>query len=159
MAGNLGRLNPQYYQASGEATPQAQLPEQFRSNNPPASPLSGHLAMVTESYADFRQTPIVHRVERTLGMRNLYRRGATRQPIQRLGADGTPIPWDSSFQPNDMGPIRNCHFNDALFQAGYPGFNLGISFKVQTLPTQSGQTTRPQVQAPAMINISTQPSS
>jgi hypothetical protein len=68
----------------------------------------------------------------------MYSRGTTRMPIRRLGADGKPIPWNSAAQPLNTGPIRNTHNNDALFQAGYPGFNLGLSFKVPTLNTTNG---------------------
>lgn len=135
MAGNLGRLNPQYYQASGEATPQAEMPEQFVSNPVSASPLSGHQSYQFESYHDIRRASVVSRVERTVGMRNLYQRLHSQMPVKRLGADGQPYPWDSSFQSINQGPIRNGHFNDALYQAGYPGFNLGLSFKVPTLQT------------------------
>ena len=149
----MGRLHPQYYQASGEATPQAQLPEQFQSNMPADSPISSHLTVPYESYHDFRKTPVVQRVERTVGMRHLYQRGMTRMPIQQLGADGTPVPWDSSFQPNDQGPIRNSHFNDALFQAGYPGFNLGLSFKVPTLETASSGGKLSASNTPTNINV------
>jgi hypothetical protein len=131
----IGRLNPQYYQSSGESTPQAQMPEQFVSNSPAESPLSDHLTVPYTSYHDFRKGPVVSRVERTNGMRTLYQRGMTRMPIMRLGADGQPVPWTSAANPVDQGPIRNSHFNDAWFQAGYPGFNLGLSFKVPTLNT------------------------
>jgi hypothetical protein len=154
MAGHLGRMNPQYYQSSGEATEQAQLPEEFVATMPATSPLSGHLTIGTMESWDIRRAPVVSRVERTVGMRHDYVRGATRMPVRRLGADGIPVPWNSAAQPDDMGPIRNNHFNDALFQAGYPGFNLGLSFKVPNLPSQSAAATRPQVQAPRMISVS-----
>jgi|SRR5579871_377042 len=149
----IGRLQPQYFQASGEATPQAQLPEQFVSNAPATSPIASHLAVGYENAHDFRRGPVVHRVERTIGMRTTYSRGQTRMPIRRLGADGQPYPWNSAANAQDQGPIRNCHFNDALYQAGYPGYNLGLSFKVPQLNTQSAETTRPQVSAPSMIDI------
>jgi hypothetical protein len=131
----LGRLNPQYYQASGEATAQAELPEQFISNAPATSPLASHLTVGYMSSWDVRRAPVVTRAERTTGMRYVYGRGTSRIPIRRLGADGQPIPWNSAAQPLNMGPIRNGQYNDALFQAGYPGFNLGISFKVPQLNT------------------------
>jgi hypothetical protein len=51
----LGRLNPQYYQASGEATPQAELPEQFVSNAPATSPLADHLTVGYMSSWDIRR--------------------------------------------------------------------------------------------------------
>jgi hypothetical protein len=156
----LGRLAPgnaQYFQSSGESTPQAQLPEQFVSNPVASSPISDHLSVAYESYHDIRRAPIVSRVERTVGMRTLYNRGMSRMPIRRLGADGQPIPWNSSMQPLNEGPIRNCHFNDALFQAGYPGFNLALSFKVPTLNTTQGGG-RSADYTPANINVSKTPS-
>lgn len=150
----LGRLDPQYYQASGEATPQAELPEQFRSNPVPPSPLAGHLTVGYMSSWDIRRAPVVSRVERTIGMRHLYVRGSEVMPVRNLGADGPAYPWNSGFQKQDISPIHNGHFNDALFQAGYPGFNLGLSFKVPNLQTQSAAATRPQVQAPVMVGLS-----
>jgi hypothetical protein len=157
MAGNLGRLNPQYYQASGEATPQAQLPEQFVSNPVAESPLSDHLTVGYESYHDIRRCPAVSRVPRMNGIRNLYHRGTVNMPIRRIGADGIPYPWVSSAQRRDMGPIRNAHFNDGLFQAGYPGWNLGLSFKVPTLQTLAGGGTASASQTPAIMGISRNP--
>jgi len=71
-------------------------------------------------------------------------------PIHRLGADGQPYPWNSGFQPDSHGPIHDAGFNDALFQAGYPGFNLGLSFKVPTLPQNETVPTRG---VQKMINI------
>ena len=131
----LGRLQPQYFQASGEVTPQAQLPEQFVSNPVPPSPIAGHLAVGYESYHDVKRAPIVTRVPRMNGIWHLYKRFFTQMDIRRDGADGTPRPWNSAANRADMGPIRNSHFNNGLFQAGYPGYNLGLSFKVQQLDT------------------------
>ena len=154
----LGRLQPsgQFYQASGEATPQAQLPEQFVSNPVPPSPISGHLTVAYESYRDIRRAPVVNRVPRLNGMRTLYARPTERMPVSREGADGIPRPFVSGFQTHDMGPIRNGHFNDALYQAGYPGFNLGLSFRVPVLPTKVAQT-RAVSATPANINVSRNP--
>lgn len=83
------------------------------------------------------KAPVVMRGDRMVGIRHLYARGAVRQPISPLGTgpDLGQSVWISDFQPDLMGPIHNAGFNDALFQAGYPGFNLGLSFKVQKLPT------------------------
>lgn len=135
--GNLGHgsRSSQYWQASGESTPQSKLPEKYVSTRPPASPISGHLDIPS----DFRSLypgghdAVVRRWPRMVGMRYLYARGMTKMPVQPLGADGTPRPWRSGFQKNSMGPIRNGGFDDANFQAGYPGFNLGLSFKVQNV--------------------------
>lgn len=68
------------------------------------------------------------------GMRYLYALGHLTMPVKRLGADGPPSPWTSSFNEQMHGPIHDAGFNDALYQAGYPGFNLQTSFKVPTLP-------------------------
>jgi hypothetical protein len=150
----LGRLTPQYFQASGEATPQAQLPEQFVSNPVATSPLSGHLSVPYEGSYDIRRAPVVSRVPRMNGIRQVYSRGMTAMPIKRLGADGQPMPWNSSFQRNDMGPIRNGQYNDSLYQAGYPGFNLGLSFKVPTLQTTNGGTGMISATPPLMAPVS-----
>jgi hypothetical protein len=80
--------------------------------------------------------PIVYRGQRRIGMRYLYARGAVRQPISQLGTGpdlGVAV-WSSDYQP-DFFTLHDWGFNDALFQAGYPGFNLGLSFKVPVLPT------------------------
>jgi hypothetical protein len=141
----MGRLTPgnRYYQASGEATEQAQLPTKFiarnqntspivSTNNPPAGFTGfGPLALA-----------LVQRAERMIGMRYMYGLGSERMPIHPLGADGTPVPFTSAVQPMNHGPIHNGGFNDALFQAGYPGFNLGLSFKVPTLPQNQTVPTR-----------------
>lgn len=71
-------------------------------------------------------------------MKYMYAAGNTRMPIQRLGADGVPYPQDSAAQPNIFGLIHNAGFNYALYQAGYPGYNLGLSFKVQQTEYNTG---------------------
>lgn len=135
--GNLGAgsRSSQYWNASGESTPQAKLPEKYVSNRPPTSPISDHLDTPTDfrSLYPGQHDAVVRRWPRMVGMRYLYARGMTRMPIHPLGADGTPYPWRSKFQPNSQGPIRNGGFDDANFQAGYPGFNLGLSFKVPNI--------------------------
>jgi hypothetical protein len=152
----IGRLQPsQYYQASGEATPQAKLPEKFQSFNRPNSPLSTPLDMPYMSWHDISRANFVDRHERTIGMRTGYWRRMTQMPIQRLGADGQPIPWDSAANRNDMGPIRNTHNNDALYQAGYPGYNLGLSFKVQNINAINAASGQRSIDnTPANINVS-----
>jgi hypothetical protein len=141
MPGKLGANSDSagYYQASGEATPQQKLPAEFVSTNRPASPIHGAVTMAPDWNGNTRRMPIVQRAQRTKGMKYLYVRGATRQPIHPLGADGVPYPWTSKFQPNLQGPIHNGGFNYALFQAGYPGFNLGLSFRVPILDRGSPQ--------------------
>lgn len=134
--GGLGRLQPgaQVYQSSGEATEQQKLPVKFISNLPPPSPLQGFMRPPQSAYNDPATVAVVDRHERMVGMRYLYALGHQRVPIKRLGADGQPSPWTSAFQPNTHGPIHDAGFNDALYQAGYPGYNLALSFKVPTLP-------------------------
>lgn len=125
----------QVYQSSGESTPSARLPEQYVSTTQPSSPLASHQQLATGYATDVRMAPIVNRRPRRNGMRYLYARGASAIPIQNVGADGIPYPHDSAFQPDNIGPIRDAGFNDALYQAGYPGYNLGLSFKVEKLQT------------------------
>lgn len=134
----LGRLAPSsVWQVSGESTPSAKLPDKYVSTPQPSSPLASTEWFASETPADHTVTPVVDRHERTVGMRYQYVRGATRIPVEQ----GTTVTArrgvnvnNSAFQPNEMGPIHDGGYNDALFQAGYPGFNLGLSFKVQTLP-------------------------
>lgn len=137
--GNLraGSNSSQVWNASGEATEQTPLPGEFVSNRPATSPIAGHLDTPTDhtSFVPGQPNAVVLRAPRMNGMRYLYVRGAMTMPIKRLGADGPPFPWRSSFQPKLQGPIHDAGFNDALYQAGYPGFNLGLSFKVPQLPT------------------------
>lgn len=81
------------------------------------------------------RAPVVMRGQRMNGMRYLWAHGAVRQPLQALGNGerlGVAV-WSSEFQPDLIGPIHDAGFNDDLYQAGYPGFNLGLSFKVPTL--------------------------
>lgn len=137
------RLAQPVYQVSGESTPSIQVPEQFTALNSRTltdSDISGHLNVPVSWNGNVRYQPIVQRAERTVGMKYLYSRQAFRQPIHPLGADGTPIPYDSRYQPNVMGGIRNGGFNYALFQAGYPGFNLGLSFKVPSINNETGRS-------------------
>lgn len=145
---NLGLLNPgtaQYFQASGESTPQQKLPEQYKAMNAQTSPLSSSTRVPPDwiPAGSTKRAPVVTRRPRMNGIWHLYSRTMQRQPYERVGQPGgNPMnPYISAFNPNDMGPIRNAGFNNGLYQAGYPGFNLGLSFKVQTLPTQGGPRT------------------
>jgi hypothetical protein len=82
------------------------------------------------------RTPIVHRGQDTRGMRYLYSDARTRQPISPLGTGpdlGNAV-WNSAFQPI-LGVLRDWGFYDLLYRAGYPGFNLGLSFKVPQNPS------------------------
>lgn len=103
-----------------------------------ASPVASHMQVPSEPTE--WKAPVVLRGQRRIGMRYLYAHGAVRQPISPIGTPGPDTGqavWISDFQPDQIAPIRDCGFNDALFQAGYPGFNLGLSFKVQKLPEQA----------------------
>lgn len=134
-----GRLTPQsgVWQVSGEATPSTNLPAEYVSTPMPTSPIAGNYQPATEQYNDIRRAPVVDRHERMVGMRYLYHRGAIPMPVNQgvtvTARRGVNVNM-SAFNVNEMGPIHDAGFNDALFQAGYPGFNLGLSFKVQTLP-------------------------
>jgi len=139
----FGRLQPgaQVYQVSGESTPSVKVPEKFISTPMPTSGLTSGLNVRPEWMPDIKRAPVVHRIPRMNGIRHLYARGMHRQPIERIGNNVRPRPNISAFQPNNFGPIHDAGFNDALFQAGYPGFNLGLSFKVPSLPTMGGPRT------------------
>lgn len=98
-------------------------------------PWSGMPVPVEETEA---RAPVVMRGQRRKGMRYLLARGAVRQPLSFLGTGpdiGNAV-WSSRFQP-DLVSVHDAGFNDALYQAGYPGFNLGLSFKVQKLQQQA----------------------
>lgn len=161
--GNLGHgsRSSQYWNASGESTPQAKLPEKYVSNPAATSPISGHMDIPSDykSLYPGQHDAVVRRWPRMVGMRYLYARGATRMPIQRLGADGIPRPWRSAYQPNDMGPIRNGGFDDANFQAGYPGFNLGLSFKVPSVHRNSAISAGGRTNIGPQRPVSSQPDS
>lgn len=80
------------------------------------------------------KAPVVSRAQNTVGMRYLYAHGGLKQPISELGTGkklGIAV-WSSNEQPV-LVSMHDAGFNDALFQAGYPGYNLGLSFKVPTL--------------------------
>ena len=125
-----------------QATPQAALsdsdklepiePAYWKPVSP--SPISSTLRPPSEPTE--WKAPVVMRGQRRIGMRYLHSLGAVRQPLSPMGSPGPDIGqtvWVSDFQP-DFTSRHDWGFNDALFQAGYPGFNLGLSFKVQKLP-------------------------
>lgn len=131
----------QVYASQGESTPAAPLPDKFKARNqvtdaaPGLVPLfrpSDHLALVPGM-----PSAVVLRAPRMVGMRYLYAFGhRAMNAVTRDAAGATANPFISAFQRMLHGPIKNAGFNDALYQAGYPGFNLGLSFAVQTLQTQ-----------------------
>jgi len=84
--------------------------------------------------------PVVLRGQDTRGMRYLYADQRVRMPISPLGTGpdiGNAV-WSSEFQPN-QGSLRDYGFYDLLYRAGYPGFNLGLSFRVPVNPSVGGQ--------------------
>jgi hypothetical protein len=86
------------------------------------------------------KAPVVLRGQDTRGMRYLYADQRIRQPISPLGTGpdiGVAV-WSSEFQPN-QGSLRDYGFYDLLYRAGYPGFNLGLSFKVPVNPSVGSQ--------------------
>lgn len=135
----------QVYQASGEATPQAELPKEFQATPVPASPLHANLQPPVDHLSFFPGQPnaVVGRWPRMNGMRYLYALGHRYQNAKHLGANCIPRPEMSAFQPNIHGPIHDASFYDMpwYFETGtlpngigWPGRgNLGLSFKVPVL--------------------------
>lgn len=99
------------------------------------SALGTRYPIPSEPAWDFHRAPVVRRAQDTRGMRYLWADIRQRQPISPLGTGkkiGIAV-WSSSFQPI-LGTLRDYGFYDLLYRAGYPGFNLGLSFKVQQNP-------------------------
>ncbi len=87
-----------------------------------------------------QNAPVVSRREVTSGMRYVYSNARKRQPISDLGTGediGIAV-WSSRFQPV-QGKLTDWGFYDLLYRAGYPGFNLGLSFKVPVNPSVGSQ--------------------
>lgn len=85
---------------------------------------------------NYLDAPVVKRGLDTRGMRYLWADIRQRMPISPLG-QGPDIgiaTWSSEFQPV-QGSLRDYGFYDKLFRAGYPGFNLGLTFKVPVNPS------------------------
>jgi hypothetical protein len=78
-------------------------------------------------------------------MRFLYSRGS--QVITQFQMRATGQVQSSRFQPKIASTWFAC-FNDALYQAGYPGINLGIAEKVPTIPPAALGSAPWQMQAP-----------
>lgn len=118
------------------------------ATNPPPSETVGY------------QGAVVSRHEDTTGMRYLYSDSRYRQPISSLGTGpdiGVAV-WSSEFQPT-LGVLRDYGFYDSLYRAGYPGFNLGISFKVQQNPSTgtNGPGFNIKMKSPNVTTIITNP--
>lgn len=133
----------QVYNASGEATEQAELPERFHATPQPSSPVQSNLQPPTDHLSFFPGQPnaVVKRWPRMNGLRYLYASGMQRMPLPRIGANAIPRPASSAYQPNNHGPIHDAGFYDRYFETntlpngiGWPGrANLGLSFKVPTV--------------------------
>jgi len=82
------------------------------------------------------KAPVVHRGQDTRGMRYLWARLSQRMPVSELGTGpdiGIGV-WKSNFQAFQVS-LRDYGFYDLLYRSGYPGFNLGLSFKVPVNPS------------------------
>lgn len=83
------------------------------------------------------KAPVVHRGQDTRGMRYLYADQHVPIPLSSVGIPGPDIGqtvWSSAFQ-RFQGSLRDYGFYDLLFRAGYPGFNLALSFRVPVNPS------------------------
>jgi hypothetical protein len=129
-------------------------PESTKTLSP--SPIADHMDIPSEPTR--WDAPYVNHAQDTRGMRYLWARGTDAIPLQALGAGGNKrmgmAVWISEFQPDRIG-LHDAGFNDRLFQAGYPGFNLGLSFKTMQNPSTTlggGKGT-----GPGTTNMSTVP--
>lgn len=156
MAGLTGSRAAQVYASQGESTPAAKLPDKFKARNQRTDASPGIVTLIPPppdhlAFAPGQPCAVVRRWPRMVGMRYLYALQERAMPVTADAAGAIANPFISKFQPILHGPIVNGGFNDALFQAGYPGFNLGLSFAVQTLDKnidRPPEVSVPPVQAP-----------
>lgn len=83
------------------------------------------------------KAPVVHRGQDTRGMRYLYADQTIPMPLATVGIPGPDngfTVWSSAFQ-RFQGSLRDYGFYDLLYRAGYPGFNLALSFRVPVNPS------------------------
>lgn len=105
---------------------------------PPTSPQSNNIttgSALPMYVPDAHSTPnmgssVVNRKYRSIGQRFLFSMGGRR--IRQFLMTATGAVASSTFQPYTAHTWFGT-FNDALYQAGYPGRNLGISEKVPTI--------------------------
>lgn len=100
------------------------------------SPLGTNYPIPSTQAMNYLNAPVVKRGQDTRGMRYLWADIRQRQPISPLGTGpdiGNAV-WSSEFQPS-LGSLRDYGFYDLLYRAGYPGFNLGLSFKMPVNPS------------------------
>lgn len=121
------------------------------------SALGTEYPIPSEPAWDPHRAPLVVRGQDTRGMRYLYADMRQAQPISPLGTgpDLGVATWSSSFQKS-LGTLRDWGFYDLLYRAGYPGFNLGISFKVAQNPnvgTAGGNNTMGSPIRPVVVNV------
>lgn len=105
---------------------------------PRPSPISAHLRIPSEPTT--WKAPVVMRLQDMSGTRYMYAyANPTRQPLQQLGngPDLGIAVWTGEFQPEQHHQY-DWGFYDRLYRAGYPGFNLGLSFKVQSINGSPG---------------------
>lgn len=109
---------------------------------PPSVPIPEMLVTrnnVSQNVPAQSQTPVqgsmvVNRRERQLGMRYLYARGA--KVISQFVMMATGRVQSTAFQPKTAW-TWSAAFDDASWQFGWPGTNLGISLKVPTIPKEA----------------------
>lgn len=109
---------------------------------PPSVPIPEMLvtgSAVTTQLPVVSQAPtsgamVVNRRERQLGMRFLYAVGA--KAIRQFIMQATGRVQSSQFQPKTAWTWTGS-FDDAQYQFGYPGTNLGWSVKVATIPKEA----------------------
>jgi hypothetical protein len=91
-------------------------------------------------------------------MRYLWADMHQRMPVSPLGTgpDLGQSVWSSEFQPF-QGSLRDYGFYDLLFRAGYPGFNLALSFRVPVNPSVGqGSVGANNTMKPAPYNLAIQ---
>jgi hypothetical protein len=103
----------------------------FPQTNYIAGGFSGFATNPPAHSAPRTMAAIVNRRNRIKGMRFLYSHGLQTKRIFPMRATGQV---ESSRFQRQTNITAFGAFNDALYQGGYPGTNLGISEKVPTIP-------------------------
>lgn len=100
------------------------------------SPLGSPYPAPHDPAMSYLDAPIVKRGQNVRGMRYIWADIRQRMPVSPLGTgpDVSIGVWSSEFQ-SYQGSLRDYGFYDKLFMAGYPGFNLGISFRAAQNPS------------------------
>lgn len=135
----MPRLNP-YHGTSAAVSVGGSLepvdPVYTRANR--QSPLGSNYPVPERQAMSALDAPVVSRSQDTRGMRYLWADIRQRMQLSPLGTgpDTGIAVWSSEFQPL-QGSLRDYGFYDLLYRAGYPGFNLGLSFRVPVNPSVS----------------------